>query len=111
VSVICQGIIISVKSNVDQKNLHVLNIACPDSPGIVAAVTACLFECGANIVEAEQFNDEKAARFFMRVEVDLKQSFVEVFKENFLGVASRYGMDWRFMPRSRRKRVFLLGNL
>ncbi len=52
---------------------HVLTLACPDRPGIVASVSTGLAELGANIVENAQYSDVSTARFCMRtrVEVDL----------------------------------------
>ncbi len=45
-----------------------LLISCPDGPGIVAAVSAFLFEQGANIVTSDQHStDPSSGRFFMRM--------------------------------------------
>jgi len=35
----------------------ILSLSCADRPGIVAAVSAGLFEAGCNITEAHQYND------------------------------------------------------
>ena len=49
-----------------------LLISCPDGPGIVAAVSAFLFEQGANIVTSDQHStDPSGGRFFMRMEFTL----------------------------------------
>jgi len=46
-----------------------LLIACPDRPGIVAAVSSFLFERGANIVSSHQYSsDPTGGRFFLRTE-------------------------------------------
>ena len=45
----------------------VLTLSCPDRPGIVAAVSAFLFDSGQNILDAQQFNDTETEKFFMRV--------------------------------------------
>jgi hypothetical protein len=47
-----------------------LTISCTDVPGIVASVTGTLFEQGANVLEAQQFDDQETGRFFMRVVFD-----------------------------------------
>src|SRR5438477_147590 len=36
----------------------ILTLSCPDRPGIVARVSALLFERGANILDAQQYDDE-----------------------------------------------------
>jgi formyltetrahydrofolate deformylase len=47
---------------------YVLNLACPDKPGIVHAVSGLLLQHGANIEEAAQHNDPQTGLFFMRVQ-------------------------------------------
>ncbi|MEY2876518.1 MAG: formyltetrahydrofolate deformylase, partial [Pseudomonadota bacterium] len=37
---------------------YILTLSCPDKPGIVHAVSGLLFEHGANIQEAAQYNDQ-----------------------------------------------------
>src|SRR5690242_10889321 len=46
---------------------NVLILSCPDQRGIVATVTALLFEHGANIDESQQFQDPRTDQFFMRI--------------------------------------------
>lgn len=50
-----------------------LLVSCPDQPGIVSAVSAFLFEHGANIIESNQYTtDPEGGRFFLRIEFDCK---------------------------------------
>jgi len=45
-----------------------LVVACPDRPGIVAAVSRFLFDHGANIAESGQYSTHPTdGRFFLRV--------------------------------------------
>ncbi|HEY0201000.1 MAG TPA: formyltetrahydrofolate deformylase [Burkholderiaceae bacterium] len=46
---------------------YILNLSCPDRPGIVHAVSGFLLERGGNIEEAAQYNDRATGLFFMRV--------------------------------------------
>jgi formyltetrahydrofolate deformylase len=48
----------------------ILTLSCPDRRGIVARVSAFLFERGCNILDAQQFDDQETGRFFMRVVFD-----------------------------------------
>ena len=48
----------------------ILSISCADRPGIVARVTGFLADAGANVLEAQQFDDLESGRFFMRVVFD-----------------------------------------
>src|SRR5438309_712309 len=43
----------------------------PDRPGLVAATTRLLFECGANIIHADHHLDRSAEMFFQRIEFEL----------------------------------------
>ena len=47
---------------------HILTLSCANRPGIVAKVSAALFDGGFNILDAQQFNDAETGNFFMRVE-------------------------------------------
>ena len=49
----------------------VVLISCPDQVGIVAALTAFVFEHGGNIVDLQQHTDRDEAAFFQRVEFEL----------------------------------------
>jgi formyltetrahydrofolate deformylase len=46
--------------------IHILTLACPDRPGIVASIAQGLLELGANIVENAQFGDTATQTFCMR---------------------------------------------
>jgi formyltetrahydrofolate deformylase len=74
----------------------VLVLSCPDQRGIVAAVSALLFEHGANIEESQQFDDLRTDQFFMRIRfsVEVGGPGVERWRELFAPVATAYGMEW-----------------
>ena len=74
-----------------------LLIACPDRPGIVAAVSGFLFDREANIVSSHQYSsDPSGGRFFMRTEFFLdpgedRAALAAAFEEQ---VAGRFAMEW-----------------
>jgi formyltetrahydrofolate deformylase len=88
-----------------------LLIACPDRPGIVAAVSGFLFERGANIVSSHQYStDPTGGRFFLRTEFFLepsvdRDSFQAALEEE---VGTRFGMDWEMRWWGQRRRVAIL---
>ena len=88
-----------------------LLIACPDRPGIVAAVSGFLFERGANIVSSHQYStDPTGGRFFLRTEFFLEPT---VDRDGFQAsldeeVGSRFGMDWEIRWWGQRQRVAIL---
>ena len=87
-----------------------LLISCPDRPGIVAAVSRFLFECGANIVRSDQYStDPEGGVFFLRMEFTLPEEQRDDFAERFGSVVGEnFGMTWRLWDSRRRKRVAVL---
>ncbi len=57
----------------EAKNKIILQVTCPDQPGIIARITDVIFANGGNILKLEQHVEEPDF-FFMRVEIDLSKS-------------------------------------
>jgi formyltetrahydrofolate deformylase len=92
-----------------------LLVACPDRPGIVAAVSGFLFEQGANIVSSHQYStDPTGGRFFLRTELFLPGALEspqsrERLQERFgAEVAERFQMEWELRFWGRRRRMAVL---
>ena len=87
-----------------------LLIACPDGPGIVAAVSQYLFESGANIIRSDQYStDPEGGAFFMRVEFAIPTPRREGLAERFgLAVAEPFGMTWRLWDAAVHKRMAIM---
>ena len=62
----------------------ILTLSCPDQPGIVARVSAFLFERGANILDAQQYDDQETGKFFMRVVFDAEGADLPGLRAGFL---------------------------
>ena len=75
----------------------VLVLSCPDQRGIVAAVSALLFDHGANIEESQQFDDVRTDQFFMRIRFSVSAGGPDVgrWRELFADVAARFDMQWQ----------------
>ena len=85
-----------------------LLITCPDQPGIVAAVSAFLFNQGANIVESSQYSsDPNGGTFFIRLEFELEnlQENRMKLEADFQEVALQFSMDYSFRYVSQLKRA------
>ncbi|MEK7747608.1 MAG: formyltetrahydrofolate deformylase [Nitrospirota bacterium] len=83
-------------------------ISCPDRPGIVAAVSRCLYEQGANIIRSDQHSSDPAGgTFFMRVEFHLSniEKNEAAFKDHFLDIANEFHMQWHLAIACRIKRI------
>jgi len=87
---------------------YVLTLSCTDRPGLVATISGQLFEGGANILEAQQFDDVETGRFFMRVVFDCPETDQAAVHERVAQTAAHFDMDWKLRPRDRRTRVLLL---
>ncbi len=92
-----------------------LLVACPDRPGIVAAVSGFLFELGANIVSSHQYStDPTGGRFFLRTEFfldDLLESAparAHLRKRFDTEVAARFQMEWELRFWGQRRRMAIL---
>jgi len=88
-------------------SIYTLRLQCPDRPGLVAKVAGFLAERGANIVDAQQFDDALSNRFFMRVAFTAEES-IERLRAGFAAIAQAAGMDWSLRDRAAPKRVLLM---
>ena len=89
---------------------HIITLSCKDRPGIVATITTALAESGANIREAQQFNDVPTDGFFMRVVFELTDPSVtaERMRAEFAPIGAEHGMEWKIRLSTERQRVLLL---
>ncbi|MDB5444724.1 MAG: formyltetrahydrofolate deformylase, partial [Phenylobacterium sp.] len=88
----------------------ILTLSCPDQPGIVARVAAALFERGANILDAQQYDDEESGRFFMRVVFDPGDGDREALGAAIGQLGEELAMDWRLRDPKQRRRVMILAS-
>jgi formyltetrahydrofolate deformylase len=88
-----------------------LLISCPDQPGIVAAVSRCIFAHNGNIFQSDQHStDLHGGTFFMRVGFTaggftLCQSDLE---REFAPIAESFQMQWSVHSSGRPKRAAIL---
>jgi formyltetrahydrofolate deformylase len=87
---------------------NIITLSSKDRPGIVAAITTALADSGANIREAQQYNDVPTDRFFMRVVFDIEDGAVAGLRERLAGPIESFELDLTLRPRDQRKRVLIL---
>ncbi|HWF54618.1 MAG TPA: formyltetrahydrofolate deformylase [Solirubrobacteraceae bacterium] len=92
-----------------------LLISCPDRPGIVAAVSAFLYDRGANIVSYDQYSTHpEQGTFFMRAAFYLPAIRTSddraTFERAFGELATRFAMEWRIAYADELKRVALFAS-
>ncbi|HZZ70296.1 MAG TPA: formyltetrahydrofolate deformylase [Phenylobacterium sp.] len=88
----------------------ILTLSCPDRAGIVAGVSGLLYERGANILDAQQYDDEETGRFFMRVVFDPQDASADALREEISELAALLAMDWTLRSRKTRRRVMILAS-
>jgi len=95
------------------KDSAILLISCPDRKGLVAAIGDFIYRHNANILHADQHQDNVLGLFLMRVEWDLSDFSLDMreFEKHFAPVAERFGMEWRVALSSHRPRVAILVSL
>jgi formyltetrahydrofolate deformylase len=86
-----------------------LLLACPDRPGLIAAVSGFLAEAGLNIIDADQHSSNEG-RFFMRMVFDAgPENEREGLRQRFeRELAAPFEMDFRFAESSERKRSAIM---
>ncbi len=86
-----------------------LLLACPDRPGLIAAVSGYLADAGLNIVDADQHSTEEG-RFFMRMVFDaVPAGDREELERRFAAeLAAPLEMEHHFAESSHRKRVAVM---
>jgi formyltetrahydrofolate deformylase len=89
---------------------HILTLSCPNRPGIVAMVATVLYESGANILDAQQFDDTETGNFFMRVVFDAAKLPIDIAKvrARFADIGTTLSMEWSLRSTQDLKRVFIL---
>jgi formyltetrahydrofolate deformylase len=88
---------------------HVLTIVCPDTTGIVAAVSGYLSERGLFIDESSHFGDPETKRFFMRTRFTAPAEFSRgTFSTGFRPIAERFRMEWQVHERQVLPRVLVM---
>jgi len=88
-------------------NTAILLIHCPDRKGLVAAISHLLYSHGANILHADQHQDNELGLFFMRVEWALEGFDLDeaALRREFTPIAERFEMQWRLVYASEPARV------
>jgi formyltetrahydrofolate deformylase len=88
-----------------------LLLACPDKPGLIAAVSGFLADAGLNITDADQHSSAEG-RLFMRMEFDSAAASERdaIYARFDSEVAGPLQMEYRFAESSERKRVAIMAS-
>lgn len=89
---------------------YVLIIKCPDTRGIVAAVSGYLNDNEITIVESNHFNDSIEDMFFVRVvfrQAGSKMPPMELLREGFRPIAHRFSMQWEIYSLAQKPKLLI----
>jgi formyltetrahydrofolate deformylase len=91
--------------------VFLLTLSCPNQPGIVARVTAEIFQYRGDIEEAHQFDDKETGRFFTRIVFSLPSpEDGPRLITSFRPIADHYRMNWSIRPREVNRKVLILAS-
>jgi formyltetrahydrofolate deformylase len=91
------------------KPRYVLTLSCPDQPGIVAAISACLMAQDCNINDSAQFGDRGSGRYFMRVSFSAPDGLThDRIEAAFAPLIKRFKMAARIRDLETRPRAVIL---
>ncbi|MFA7370549.1 MAG: formyltetrahydrofolate deformylase [Sphaerochaetaceae bacterium] len=85
-------------------------IQCADRKGLLASISTFFYEKGFNILHCQQHSDTRTNRYYMRLELDLKDLKItrEELQENFGQFAHPLGLDWHCYFTDNKSRVAIL---
>ena len=92
----------------------VLTLSCPDSKGIVYAVSGLLYQAGCNIIDSQQFGDVQSSDgtglFFMRVHFEAPEHLADTatLDKLFANVRQQFAMNSSFHALARKPRLLLM---
>ena len=85
----------SIATSSEPAGDFVLTLACPDRPGIVHAVASFLMRHGGNIMESQQFGDQRLGRFYMRIDFEVHgPADADSLRADFASTAAEFEMDY-----------------
>jgi formyltetrahydrofolate deformylase len=88
---------------------YALTLSCPDSTGIVHAVTGFLLGIGGDILDSQQFGDRQSGLFCMRVLFALDRPLTpQELGAEFTEAVTRFRMTWQFHDMAAPTRVLVM---
>ncbi len=94
------------------ENPFILTVVCPDTVGIVAAVSGYLSDRGCFVESSNHYGDPDTRRFFMRTRfTPTDQGFSRTeFTAGFTPIADKFTMDWQLYEQNILPRVLIVAS-
>ncbi len=92
------------------ENNYILTITCPDTVGIVAAVSGYLRDQNFFVEESAHFGDRDTGMFFARTRFSLNGGSwsEDVFRQGFTRISETFQMQWDVCDAARKPRVVIM---
>ena len=101
---------------------YVLTLDCPETRGLVHAVSGFLLDQGCDIMESKQFDSQADGHFFMRIhfaapgetpgrpslETAATPAGLDALRQAFLPVAEKFSMQWQLRSHGAKRRVLIM---
>jgi formyltetrahydrofolate deformylase len=101
----CKSLVLvySIGKIMEKINHYILTWQCPDTSGVLAKVSQCLFEHGAFITETSQYSDPYSEQFFSRIAFDDRNLTVSIatFEEALAALATALNMRYQLRNRTK----------
>ena len=94
------------------ENPYILTVICPDTVGIVAAVSGYLSDCGCFVEASNHYGDPDTRQFFMRTKfTPTDKTFSQSeFSAGFTSIAAKFSMDWQLFDQQILPRVLIVAS-
>jgi formyltetrahydrofolate deformylase len=87
---------------------YILSMQCPDTTGIIHAMTGSLLEMDANILEQEQFSDLQTGQFFSRTRFEAPVDDVDEIRTALTESMAAFSPQLRVRPESAHRRALIM---
>jgi formyltetrahydrofolate deformylase len=86
----------------------IATLQCVDTPGIVRAASAAIFELGGNIIENDQYTDPVTGQFCMRTRFETERDDVEAVRERLYGDLEDFSPTLHLRVEDVRRRALIM---
>lgn len=89
---------------------YVLAFSCPRGQSVVQKVSSEIASLGGEILDAQQYDDPAAYRFFSRMKISVSESAADRLRERFRPVMEQLEAEWVLRSFSQRKRLLVMAS-
>ena len=87
---------------------YILTFTCPDTRGVIHAISGALLQLDANILEQEQYSDPDSLLFFARTRFECDETTLPAVQAALEAPLDRFGGRLSVRPEADRRRILLM---